>query len=382
MKKKILTVIGARPQIIKAAAISRAIASRYSESLKEVLVHTGQHYDHSMSEVFFGELGIPQPKHQLQIAADGANDTTPAMLSALQTVMQQEAPAAVLVYGDTNSTLAAAIAAAKLHIPVIHVEAGLRSFNKKMPEEINRILTDHVSTILFVPTKTGMENLMREGFKMDHSAPFDKDRPGIFHCGDVMYDNSLYFSSKDILREKPLPISNTEAVPFVLATVHRDHNTDNPDKLSAIIEAFISIAENRQTLVVWPVHPRTRKMLELPAMAHYKSRLEKCSNLKLMAPVSYLEMIRLEAFAKFICTDSGGVQKEAFFFKKPCIILREQTEWQELVDNGNAILAGTDPNKIIEAFDHFNTNPSLTWPEFYGDGHAADFICNQIIQSL
>lgn len=377
MIKKILTVVGARPQIIKSAAISRAIASRFTRELNEIVVHTGQHYDREMSEVFFADMDIARPAYNLAIGSASHAAQTGAMLPALEKVMLQEQPNAILVYGDTNSTLAAAIAASKLSIPIAHVEAGLRSFNKKMPEEINRILTDHVSTLLFAPTIQAMENLQAEGFRLDNHRPFHADNPVIFQCGDVMLDNALFYreqskNTSDLLHRHQLN-------EFILATIHRDANTDHPQRLTDIVGSLAEIAKLSGTRVVIPLHPRTRKMLQKENLVQVRKRLEDSTRFLLLEPVSYLDMIALESHASMIITDSGGVQKEAFFFRKPCIILRPQTEWIELVSNGNAIVADSNPERILQAYSLLSQTLDFTWPEYYGNGNAAEFICEQLI---
>jgi len=515
-KIKILTIVGARPQIIKAAAISRAIRNHFQESIIEVILHTGQHYDQNMSEVFFSELGVPTPDYNLNVGSGSHGSQTAKMIEGIENVLFAESPDVVLLFGDTNSTLAGAIAASKLHIPVAHVEAGLRSFNKSMPEEINRILCDHVSTFLFVPTETGIKNLKREGIgerpseilieksseiqiermseklhegldsedeaKIKNNQNFSVvnvknnfsiDKPGIFLTGDVMYDNSLFFA--DLADEKaPLEgiverilrndmifrgYNNTDNVAsadfadlsdqgsfkrngwqlkrnnFILATVHRDINTDNPIRLNAIFKALADIAENIPVIV--PLHPRTTKMLKKSLEPSIYERVVRlvgeietcvkgvdrfkdvdefnddnglndnivgsdqsvhgrgdevgdkmeavaidfgtlCSGVLLLPPASFFEMISLEKAAKLIITDSGGVQKEAFFFKKPSLILRPETEWVEIVECGAAKLVDADYDKILAGFDEFK-NKEIDFPQIFGDGHAAERTCRSLL---
>lgn len=372
---KILTVIGARPQIIKAAAISRAVNGSYSDRMNEVIVHTGQHYDENMSEVFFNELGIPRPDHNLGVGSGGHGEQTAAMIEKLEAVIKQEQPNCVVVYGDTNSTLAAAIAASKIHVPVVHVEAGLRSFNKRMPEEINRIMCDHVSTLLFSPTRSGVDNLQREGFALDNDGPYHIDNPKVYHCGDIMYDNSKHFSQ--LSEERSSIIADLGLSEFVLATVHRNDNTDDAGRLHSIMSALARIGEERT--VVLPAHPRTVKCMEALDPTFIE---EVKKHVRIIPPVSFLDMIALESKAELIVTDSGGVQKEAFFFKKACIILRPQTEWIELVENGNAIIADADESRIMDAFRYYKSGPELSHPDIYGDGAASEFICSSILQEL
>lgn len=379
---KIVTIIGARPQIIKAAALSRAIRNKFSEEIHEIIVHTGQHYDASMSLVFFDELGIPKPDYNLQVGSGAHGKQTAAMMVGIEEILEQEKPDCLVVYGDTNSTLAGAIAASKIHIPVVHIEAGLRSFNKAMPEEINRIMCDHVSTLLFSPTKAGYMNLVREGFKENKSKQASVDSPKIYHCGDVMFDNSHYFG--DIAEQKTDVLSslNLQKENYVLATIHRNNNTDEPARLSAIFEAFEEISKVYNIAIVVPLHPRTSKLLQQNVSTEVYENLQKNTAIKIIPPVSFLEMTALEKNAKLIVTDSGGVQKEAFFFKKPCVILRAQTEWVELVECGAALLADAQVSKITQAFTHFMSQETLQFPAIFGDGAAAEFICQEMISQF
>jgi UDP-GlcNAc3NAcA epimerase len=259
---KIVTIVGARPQIIKAAAISRAIKNNYTTQLEEVIVHTGQHYDENMSEVFFNQLQIPKPKHNLQVGSGAHGAQTAKMIEGIEKILVDEKADGIILYGDTNSTLAGAVAASKIDIPVIHMEAGLRSYNKAMPEEINRIMCDHVSTLLFSPTKTGIINLEKEGFKANSIAPYSKDHPGAFHCGDVMYDNSLFFSGIADKDSTILDTLNLKSNPFILCTIHRNANTDDAKNLNAIFRALLDVGEKHQLKIVLPLHPRTNKMME------------------------------------------------------------------------------------------------------------------------
>ncbi len=377
---KIVTIIGARPQIIKAAALSRAINNGFSGKIDEVIVHTGQHYDTNMSQVFIDELGIPEPKYNLNIGSSSHAVQTARMMEGIERILLIEKPDYLVVYGDTNSTLAGAIAAAKIHIPIAHIEAGLRSFNKSMPEEINRIMCDHASTLLFSPTQTGYENLIKEGFNPDSKAPFDPDNPGIFHCGDVMYDNSLFF--KTIADEKSTVLEDNElkGKEFILTTIHRDSNTDVPERLSAIFDALLVISEKESLEVILPLHPRTAKLMESNLNGDLYNRVKDSQWLKQIPPVSFLDMIVLESNCKLVMTDSGGVQKEAFFFKKPAVILRSETEWKEIVEAGCGIVADADGRRIVEAFETFNDGESqLSFPEIFGDGKAAEFICQTLL---
>lgn len=379
---KILNIIGARPQIIKAAAISRAITGKFYNQIEDIIVHTGQHYDKNMSDIFIDEMNIPNPKYNLNIGSGSHGSQTAAMIKGIEEIILNEKPNAVLLYGDTNSTLAGAIAAAKLHYPVIHVEAGLRSFNKKMPEEINRITCDHASTLLFTPTKTGFNNLKNEGFKTDSKAPFTIDNPGVFHCGDVMYDNSLFFSTISATKYDISKSYNVKNNNYILATIHRDNNTDIPERFENIIRSLIDISEQNMIDVIIPLHPRTSKILSQNLAAEIYNKLINSKYIKIIPPSSFLEMIELEKNASIILTDSGGVQKEAYFFKKPCLILRSETEWVELVNNGNAVICDADYNKITTNYNQMSKKSDFTWPEIFGNGSAAEFICSKIVELI
>lgn len=376
---KIITIIGARPQIIKAAALSRSIKTYFSSEIEEFIVHTGQHYDQNMSEVFFDELGIPKPNINLNIGSGSHGKQTALMIEKIEEILLNETPDAIVVYGDTNSTLAATIAASKIHIPIVHIEAGLRSFNKKMPEEINRIMCDHASTLLFSPTASGFKNLKKEGF-IESKPPFSNDNPGIFHCGDVMYDNSLYFSKLSDKESTLIEDLNLHKNEFILATVHRNDNTDNKENLLAIFKAFNHIAEENNQTIVLPLHPRTKKMMLKYLGSDFIDQTSK--KIKLIEPVSFLDMIALEMHCKMIITDSGGVQKEGYFFKKPCIILRPETEWIELVECGAAKIVGAKQDLILEAYSTFKQNKDLRFPPLFGDGNAARFICEQMLKTI
>ncbi|MEF9898238.1 MAG: UDP-N-acetylglucosamine 2-epimerase (non-hydrolyzing) [Pseudomonas sp.] len=348
---KILTIIGARPQFIKASVVSKAILEQ--AGLTEVIVHTGQHFDANMSDVFFDQLGIPKPHCQLDIHGGSHGEMTGRMLIEIERVMISEAPDRVLVYGDTNSTLAGALAASKLHIPVAHIEAGLRSFNMRMPEEINRILTDQVSDVLFCPTQTAMDNLKREGF--EHK-PIQ-----VLNVGDVMQDSALFFAQR---ATPPLGFSQNDG--FILTTLHRAENTDDPVRLSAIVEALNDI-HNNIAPVVLPLHPRTRGVIT-------KLGLE--IKAKVIDPVGYLEMIWLLQRSGLVLTDSGGVQKEAYFFGKACVTMRDQTEWVELVECGANVLVGAERDAIVSAVGG-NVNRSIADDDnLYGGGQASTRIAS------
>ncbi len=378
---KILTVIGARPQIIKASALNRAIKTSHSKEIQEVLLHTGQHYDDVMSDVFFREMGIPQPDHNLNVGSGAHGKQTAAMIEGIENIALIEKPTAIVVYGDTNSTLAAAISASKLKIPLIHIEAGLRSFNKTMPEEINRIVCDHCSTLLFTPTQSGYDNLIREGFNQDNESPFSINKPGIFHCGDVMYDNTLYFSEVAEANSGIIDKLGLKDKEFLLVTIHRDSNTDVRERLNTILDTINEISLQEQIAVVFPMHPRTVASLDKVNLSAIK-RIKENPLFHIIQPASFLEMLLLEKRCNMVLTDSGGVQKEAFFLHKPCIVLRPETEWVELVECGNSILADANAEKIKEGYHHFKEKGKNTYPNFYGDGKAANFICMELIRNF
>lgn len=354
---RLLTIIGARPQFVKAAAVSRALRD-IAMNLKEEIVHTGQHHDQNMSAIFFEELGIPAPAVNLGIHGGGHGEMTGRMLEALEKEIVARHPAMVLVYGDTNSTLAGALAAAKLHIPVSHVEAGLRSFDRRMPEEVNRVLTDHISSFLFAPTNAAMENLEREGLAaLSH------------HVGDVMYDVALSFS--EVARKRSTLLGQHSLTPksYALATVHRAENTDDRTTLAGIIDGLERIAESCR--VVLPLHPRTRGRLRELGLT--------VMGIEVIDPVSYLDMISLEKNARVILTDSGGIQKEAYFHGVPCVTLREETEWVETVAAGWNQLAGTDAERILHAFQ--SATPGRPIDE-YGGGTAARRIATFLAERI
>lgn len=378
---KILTIIGARPQIIKAAALSRAIRESFSDSILEVLLHTGQHYDQNMSEVFFEQLGIPHPDYNLNVGSGAHGKQTATMISGIEEVLIKEQPDYLVLYGDTNSTLAGAIAASKLHISIVHIEAGLRSFNKSMPEEINRIMCDHASTLLFSPTLTGIHNLEREGFKINNPSPYTIDNPGVFHSGDVMYDNSLFFAALSDDQSKITGELGLNDKPFILATIHRDNNTDQPERLNGIFEALYQISIQKDIAIVLPLHPRTAKLLKQNLDPVLYANIKHHSNIHLISPVSFLDMIALEKNAVLVMTDSGGVQKEAFYFGKPCIIMRPETEWVEIVEHGAGMICDADAVRITAAVFHFMGNAKPSFPKIFGDGKAAWFICEQLLKN-
>ena len=354
---KIITVLGARPQFIKASVISNALKT--TNGVSEILVHTGQHYDPNMSKIFFDELGIPKPKYNLGVGGGSHAEMTGNMLIAIEKVLFSEKPDYVLVYGDTNSTLAAALAASKMHIPLAHVEAGLRSFNRNMPEEINRVLTDHLSDKLFAPTKTAVTNLANEGIA----------GANVSLVGDVMYDAALFFAQKAESSSQIIKELNLAGSKFVLATIHRQENTENLNGL----EIFFVAIRMLKMRVVMPIHPRTRKKL---AEANFNFP----SNLELIEPVGYLDMVQLEQHASVIVTDSGGVQKEAFFYKTPCLTLRDQTEWVELIDLGwNKLISLNDSEYIADSINGAIGSVGVD-AQPYGEGNASGKIVEILLK--
>jgi len=364
---KILTVIGARPQFVKAAAVSRSLNHVYGDALsgvEEVILHTGQHYDRNMSQAFFDCLEIPEPDYNLKIGSGSHGRMTAAMLAGIETIILDEKPDLVLVYGDTNSTLAGALAASKLHIPVAHVEAGLRSFTKRMPEEINRVLTDHVSKFLFAPTDTAVLNLEKEGI-------FE----GVYKVGDVMLDNYLHFKSLALRDSRILKELKIVPKQYCLATVHRQENTDDAMRLRGVLQALNEIS--RQSCpVILPLHPRTRKVLEKNA-----SLVELTTDIAFIDPVDYIDMICLQVNAQVILTDSGGIQKEAYFAGVPCITLRDETEWIETVEAGVNFIAGADTDKILDFFSKGRQTEVTPLDGLYGNGQTGRAIIKALIDN-
>jgi UDP-GlcNAc3NAcA epimerase len=358
---KIVTIVGARPQFIKAAPVSRAIRDHNQKEktprITELLVHTGQHYDHGMSQIFFDELEISEPDLNLGVGSGSHGWQTGQMLMRIEKVLLQEKPDYVMVYGDTNSTLAGALAAVKLPIPVAHVEAGLRSFNREMPEEHNRIVADHCSDLLFCPTQTAVDNLAREGITT-----------GVHLVGDTMYDAVLQFSSIARKRSTILEELDVEPKTYLLTTIHRPYNTDIPENLQNIFQAFAELGE----VIVFPVHPRTSKKIT-DLESQFPQQLIP-GNVKVIEPVGYLDMLVLEENARLILTDSGGMQKEAYFFGVPCITLRPETEWVETVETGWNVVTGADISSIVEGYQRTINSPPTKRPDLYGDGRAGEKI--------
>jgi len=357
---KVATIFGARPQFIKAAPVGRAFRAA---GLKEIVIHTGQHYDDNMSAMFFDELELPEPDYHLGVGPGTQGRQTGRMLEKIEEVLLSETPDRVLVYGDTNSTLAGALAAAKLHIPLAHVEAGLRSFNRAMPEEINRVLVDHLSDMLLCPSQSAVDNLIGEGITQN-----------VHLIGDVMYDAILYYRSRSGARSKILGALGLAPGTYILATVHRAENSDNPDRLAGIVSALIELARNEP--VVFPIHPRTRRQLENAGLLNLPIA---DSNFKPIEPIGYLDMIRLEDCARMILTDSGGVQKEAYWLGVPCITLRDETEWVETVRSGWNVVVGAGKERILDAARSFS--PPAHRPHLYGDGQAAKELVARLLDA-
>ena len=354
---KIITVIGARPQFIKAAVLSREIAKH--PDITEILVHTGQHYDSNMSDVFFSELEIPKPVYNLAISNLNHGAMTGRMLEGIEQIIVKEKPDMVLVYGDTNSTLSGALAAKKLHVKLAHVEAGLRSFDLLMPEEINRILTDRISDILFCPTEHAIKNLKAEGFEN-----FDCK---ILQTGDIMYDAALFYAKK--AEQIPEIVDKIPKEKYILCTIHRAENTDNLVRLKSIFEALDVI--NKEIKVILPLHPRTKAILE-------KEKIN--TNVSIIEPVGYLVMTQLTKNCEMVITDSGGLQKESYFFEKKCLILRDTTEWVELVENGYAMLAGYEKERILAKYQHLIIGAVNGKTQLYGNGKSAFEIVNKLME--
>ena len=355
---KIVTIVGARPQFIKVVLVSKELRKKH----KEVLVHTGQHYDIELSKIFFDDLDIPHPDYNLEVGSDTHARQTGKMMTSIESVLTTEKPALVLVYGDTNSTLAGALAAVKVHIPVAHVEAGPRMFDKAVPEEVNRVLTDHVSSLLFAPTQTAVDNLKREGIE-----------EGVYLTGDVMLDSFLHFHKIAEQNSKILNELGLRKTRYLLATVHRARNTNDEENLRNIVEAFMRVGER----IVFPVHPRTEKYLKQYGLYE---RLKGASNLMLIDPVGYLDSMILTRNASKVLTDSGGLQKEAYFSRVPCITLDDATGWLETVEDGWNILVGSNRGRIIEAVRHFE--PKDQQRDVFGDGKAAERIVEIIGQGV
>lgn len=374
---RVLTIIGTRPQSIKTAAVSHLFNQEHSDLIQERILYTGQHYDQNLFQVFFDELGIPEPFKNLGVGSGEQGEQTAEMLKGVERVIDEEDPDLVLLYGDTNSTLAGALAASKLHVPIAHVEAGLRSFRKGMSEELNRVLTDHVSTLLFAPTPTAQENLEREAFPSELPAQPSIDRPAVHRSGDVMYDNALRFGA---IAERNSDIIERLEVPpgAVLITFHRAENSKDPERLKGILHGLRALLERSGRPGVIPLHPGMRKAIEERVDKELWERFLDHSAITVIDPLPYLDMVRLQRNASLIVTDSGGLQKEAFFHGKPCLVLRDETEWQELLDQGNSVLVGADPERIARGAELFENGAPPTDQGVFGEGRAGSYICDTI----
>jgi UDP-GlcNAc3NAcA epimerase len=398
--KRVITVVGARPQFIKAGTVARAIIghNRFcscNRAISHRIVHTGQHYDTKLSQIFFDELGIAPPEYNLGVGSDSHGVQTGKLLASLEGVLELERPDLVLIYGDTNSTLAGALAASKLHIPLAHVEAGLRSFNRYMPEEINRIITDEISNLLFCPTTTAVSNLKNEGIPSERSAKQgsrDINFQAVYQVGDVMFDSILYYKDLAVRKSRILDDFGLNTGKYCLATLHRAENTDDPSRLVGILKALASIADSGMQIIL-PLHPRTQKAIsEHPDWP--EPVMGTTNGVRYFKPVGYLDMVQLEANATAILTDSGGVQKEAYFLGVPCITLRDETEWIETVSEGWNMLVGASSERITAAYKSisaWNRNGppfpngdirTASASNIYGDGHAADKIATVISEYL
>jgi UDP-GlcNAc3NAcA epimerase len=378
--KKLLTIIGARPQIIKSTAIFRAIY-RFDGQVEEKTLHTGQHYDEQMSGVFFRELGIPEPDFNLGVGSGSHGEQTARMIAGIEQVLLDVHFDGVILYGDTNSTLAGAVAASKCHVPIFHVEAGLRSFDMTMPEEINRVVCDHLSSILFAPTATACKNLEREGLVSSPVAFSQGRKRVVINCGDVMYDNCMYFAPLAEARSDVMQRYGLKKEAYILTTVHRAANTDDPRRLTSIFRALLDIAEQDDVKVVLPLHPRTAKLLPSKLDSSVYDRVIRSDRLLLIPPASFYDIIVLERNARIVMTDSGGVQKEAFFFERPSLIFRSETEWLEIIENGAGFLADADYDRILEGYNRLS-RLKVSFPRLFGDADAAGRIMSGILAYL
>ena len=378
---RLLTIIGARPQIIKAAAISREIADNFSDKIEERILHTGQHYDENMSGLFFKELGIPEPDINLNVGSASHGVMTARIIEGVEEVLTEEHYDGVILYGDTNSTLAASVAASKLHVPIFHIEAGLRSYDMEIPEEVNRCVCDQLSSILFAPTQTAVDNLEKEGYRNIPMLMYGGRKRLVINSGDVMYDNSMYFSRIADEKSKLMDTLGLEPKKFILSTIHRNNNTDDPKRLNAIFNALLDVSETYDMKVVLPLHPRTRKLMPKNMSSELMDRLNNSRHIKVIEPASFFDIIELEKNAKVVVTDSGGVQKESFFFETPTVIMLHETPWVEIVENNAGICVDADYDRIMDAYRKLSTK-DVKFPKLFGDGHAANKILNEIIEYL
>ncbi|MBN3035220.1 MAG: UDP-N-acetylglucosamine 2-epimerase (non-hydrolyzing) [Bacteroidales bacterium] len=370
----LLTIIGARPQFIKAAAVHRALQDRFRGVFRHTLVHTGQHYDDALSSVFIREMQLPAPDHNLGVGSASHARQTAAMLKGLERILTEESPDMILLYGDTNTTLAGILTASKTGIPVAHIEAGLRSGNRNMPEEINRIICDRLSTFLFAPTRTAVNHLIAEGFSAEKRISCSPGHPGVFLSGDVMLDNALYYSENCLSQEETRDRFGLRSGTFMVMTIHRQENTDDPFILQSVFHAALEITRHFNADLVFPLHPRTAGAMMKRLPSDVSKKIQSSSRIRLIPPVSYLEMLSLLKYSALVVTDSGGLQKEAYFSRKPCIIFRNETEWPEIVESGAAVIAGTDPISVLQACQDIWNMHLKVWPEAFGNGKAAAYI--------
>lgn len=379
---KIVSIIGARPQFIKLAAFARVVNRYFSTKLDHKIIHTGQHYDKNMSEVFFNELQIDVPAYHLSLHTNQGTFPMRKAVCSIEQILQQEKPDLVIVYGDTYSTLAGALAADHCNIALAHIEAGMRSYDQTMPEEVVRVETDKLATYLYCATQTAMNNLQKEGVSLNRSKPYHKSNKKIMFSGDLMYDNALYYAEKisiDTLALRSF-LQHTKEL-FILTTFHRQHNTDSKEHLQGFVEGLLKIAEKKVN-ILFPVHPRTRKMFTILLPQEIYQTFSNHPYIHCVEPLSFLEMLYVEKRASLIITDSGGVQKEAYFFQKPCIILRSETEWIELLHNKCGLLCDTKADAIAQTYHYFVQHPPLNFPPVFGKGQAARYICESILEIL
>lgn len=378
---KLSIIVGARPQFIKASALLKTIRKHFKNCLKFDLIHSGQHYDKNMSEVFFKTMQIDKPNYQITSKQSTQGAQTARMLEALEQILNKVKPHWCVVFGDTNTTLAAALAASKLHIPVAHIEAGMRSYNKTMPEEINRIFTDHCSTALFVSTKSALNNLQKEGFNLNSYPPYSINNPAIVFTGDIMYE--VYLSFVEELNKSMSNYHSQEKMKNkfdIVCTIHRQENTDNEQHLYQILKAILSLAQSYR--IIFPIHPRTQKIIShSDKLKKFFLSFKQNKNIHVCEPLSYEKMIQILQNVKIVLTDSGGLQKEAFFAQKPCVILRNETEWTELIHCGAATLAGANYDNIVNQTTKMIKNLPTFFPEIFGNGKTSHIICEWFISN-
>lgn len=378
---KLLSIIGTRPQIIKAAALHRSIQLSYRDQLQEVIIYTGQHFSANLGTNLIHELKLPDPNYHFNLISKNRADRIEEMNIKCQEILGQEKPDFVIVYGDTDTTLSGAKAALALKLPLVHIEAGMRSYNNEMPEEYNRIYCDQHSTLLFTASQSAYNNLIQEGFVFNSKLPISPKNPKVVHVGDVMYDNFLHFEkaikdySSDLLKNY-----NIDPSAYALVSIHRNYNTDLPERLNKILLEIHKYALESKFKFFLPLHPRTKKVLEKPALAITKLKIENNPYFEITPPLPYLDMLSLVKNAKLIITDSGGLQKEAYFAKKPCIILRSETEWTEIIESGSAVICDSDQVSITNTIQTFLAKENLLFPPIFGDGNAANKICEEIIK--